>query len=135
MKSTLFILIITLVAAFSGCGVKKDSELRSFIAEIDQVALDIVRAVDEKPDIGVDRAQQILDTRKPQLKAKFDSLKQLRGYELSDEMTKQFSDAVAKNVSAVSGLQVKYAEKSMGNAKFAQKLNQLSDDFNSIFGI
>ena len=55
MNSTLFILIITLIAASSGCGVKKDSEVKSFIAEMDQVAIDIVRAVDEKPETGVDR--------------------------------------------------------------------------------
>lgn len=134
MKNTLFILIIALVAALSGCG-KKDAEVKSFIAEMDQVAIDIVRAVEEKPDTGVDRAQQILDTRKAQLKAKFDTLKQLRGYELSEETTKQFSEAVAKNVSDVSSLQVKYAEKSLESAKFAEKLNKLSDDFNSIFGV
>ena len=135
MKSTLFVLIISLVAALAGCGVKKDAEVNSFIADMDKVAADIVRTVDEKPDSGVDRAQQLLDSKKAELKAKFDTLKDLRGFQLSEETTKKFSDAVAKNVGAVMDLQVKYAEKASEDAKFAQKLNKLSGDFNSIFGV
>lgn len=135
MKSTLFILIVTLAAAFSGCGVKKDADVKSFIADIDQMAIDISRAVEEKPQTGVDRAQQLLDARKPELKAKFESLKDLRGYQLSEGTTKEFADAVARNVEKVGELQIKYAEESSENAKFAQKLTKLSNDFNSIFEV
>lgn len=135
MKSTLFVLIISLVAVLSGCGVKKDAEVNSFISDMDKVAADIVHAVDEKPDTGIDRAQQILDSRKAELKAKFDTLKDLRGFQLSEETTKKFSDAVAKNVGAVTDLQVKYAERASEDAKFGKKLTKLSDDFNSIFGV
>jgi uncharacterized lipoprotein YehR (DUF1307 family) len=135
MKSTLFVLIFTLVAAFAGCGVKKDADVKSFIADIDQMALDISRAVDEKPSTGVDRAQQLLDARKPELKAKFETLKDLRGYQISEDTTKEFSDAVTRNVEKVGNLQIKYAEASAENAKLGQKLTKLADDFNSIFGV
>jgi hypothetical protein len=135
MKSTIFELIITMVAAFAGCGVKKDADVKSFIADIDQMALDISRAVDEKPATGVDRAQQLLDARKPELKAKFETLKDLRGYQISEDTTKEFSDAVARNVEKVGNLQIKYAEESAENAKLGQKLTKLADDFNSIFGV
>jgi hypothetical protein len=134
MKSTLFVLILALTTAFTAC-VKKDAEVRSFIVDVEQVATEIVREVDGKPEAGIDRAQQILDARRPQLKAKFDSLKELRGYQLSDEATKKFAEAIAENVGLVTGLQVKYAEKSIEDEKFANKLNKLSDDFNSIFGV
>ena len=136
MKSALFILAISLVAALSGCGVKRDAEVKSFIAEVDQVAIDIVRAVDEKPAVaGVETAQQMLERRKPQLKAKFETLKDLRGYQVSEETTKKFSEAVSKNVGAVMELQVKYAEQASEDEKFSEKLNKLSDDFNAIFGV
>jgi hypothetical protein len=135
MKSTLFVLIFTFVAAFAGCGVKKDADVKSFIADIDQMALDISRAVDEKPATGVDRAQQLLDARKPELKAKFETLKDLRGYQISEDTTKEFADAVARNVEKVGNLQIKYAEESSENAKLGQKLTKLADDFNSIFGV
>ena len=135
MKSTLFIFIVALAAAFSACGVQRDSEVKSFIADMDQVAIDIERTVNEKPDTGVDRAQQMLDARKPELKKKFESLKELRGYQLSEATTKEFTDAVARNVEKVGDLQIKYAEKSVDDEKFGQKLSKLSDDFNSIFGV
>ena len=136
MKSTLFVLIVTLVATLVGCGgVKRDAEVKSFVADIDQVAIDIARAVEEKPETGVDRAQQLLDAKKPELKAKFESLKDLRGYQISDGTTKEFADAVARNVEKVGDLQIKYAEKSLDNEKFGQKLSKLSEDFNSIFGV
>ena len=135
MKSTLFILIFTLVAALAGCGgIKKDAEVKSFVADIDQVALDIARAVDEKPETGVDRAQKLLDARKPELKAKFENLKDLRGFQVSEATTKEFADAVTRNVEKVGELQIKYAEKSLDDERFGEKLTKLSDDFNSIFG-
>jgi hypothetical protein len=101
---------------------------------MDQVAIDIERAVNEKPETGVDRAQKLLDARKPELKKKFESLKELRGYQLSETTTQEFTDAVARNVEKVGDLQIKYAEKSVDDATFGQKLSKLSDDFNSIFG-
>jgi hypothetical protein len=124
-----------LVAVLSSCGVKRDADVKSFIADIDQTAVDIARAVDERPETGVDRAQQLLDTRKPELKAKFETLKDLRGYQISEATTKEFADAVARNVEKVGELQIKYAEKSVDNEKFGQKLTKLADDFNSIFGV
>ena len=135
MKSTLFVLIISLVAALSGCGVKRDSEVKSFVADIDQMAIDIARAVDEKPKTGVDRAQQLLDARKPELKAKFENLKDLRGYQISEGTTKEFADAVARNTEKVGNLQIKYAEESVDDEKLGQKLTKLAGDFNSIFGV
>ena len=135
MKSTLFILIVGLVAALSACSVKKDAEVKSFIADVDQVAIDITRAVDEKPETGVDVAQQLLDKRKADLKTKYDKLKLLRGYELSDDVSKRFVDSVAKNVETVNGLRLKYAEEAAEDEKLGQKLVKLSNDFNSIFGV
>jgi hypothetical protein len=125
-----------MVAALAGCGgVKRDADVKSFIADIDQMALDISRAVDEKPETGVDRAQQLLEKRKPELKAKFENLKDLRGYQISEGTTKEFSDAVARNVEKVGNLRIKYAEESSENERLAQKLTKLADDFDSIFGV
>jgi hypothetical protein len=135
MKSAILLTIVMLAAAFSACSVNRDAEVKSFVADVDQVAIDIVREVDSKPETGVDRAQQLLDNRKEGLKAKFETFKDLRGYQLSGDLTKRFTEAVTENVSKVTSLQVKYADKSAEDAKFAQKLNKLSDDFNSIFGV
>ena len=137
MRNSLFILMIAIVLAFSAaCGLSKDAEVNSFVAEMDKLTADIVRAVEEKPSVqGAERAQRLLDERKAALKAGFDNLKDVRGFQLSDEVKKKFTDAVAKDVEAVNSLQIKYAGKALTDENFGQKLSQLSADFNSIFGV
>lgn len=135
MRNTLFILLITIAAAFSACSLNKDAEVNSFISEMDKLTNEIVKTVDEKPTTGVDRAQQLLDARKSELKASFDKLKDVRGFQLSEEMKKKFTDAVTKNVTAVNTLQIKYAGESVTNEGFGEKLRRLSTDYNSIFGV
>ncbi|HLM01036.1 MAG TPA: hypothetical protein VK400_08255 [Pyrinomonadaceae bacterium] len=137
MRNSLFILLIALVMTFSAaCGLNRDAEVNSFVAEMDKLTAEIVSAVDEKPGTpGVERAQKLLDARKTELKANFEKLKDVRGFQLSRETTKKFTDAVAGNVESVNSLQIKYVDKTSADENFRQKLNKLSSDFNSIFGI
>lgn len=135
MRNTLFILLITFAAVFSGCSMNKDAEVNSFVTDMDKLTGEIVKAVDEKPATGVDRAQQLLDARKTEMKANFEKLKDVRGFQLSEEMKKKFTDAITKNVEAVNTLQIKYVEESIEDQSFGQKLKKLSTDYNSIFGV
>jgi hypothetical protein len=113
----------------------KDAEVNSFVTDMDKLTGEIVKAVEEKPATGVDRAQQLLDARKTEMKANFEKLKDVRGFQLSEEMKKKFTDAIAKNVEAVNTLQIKYVEESIEDQSFGQKLKKLSTDYNSIFGV
>jgi hypothetical protein len=135
MKKSLFGLVVLIALAFSACGINKDAEVGAFVTEMDKLAADIVRAVDEKPSAGVDDAQKMLDARKSELKAKFEKIKDVRGYQLSKEMSKKLTDSVTKNVETVGGLQIKYVEKAAADKSFSDKLKKLSDDFNSIYGV
>jgi hypothetical protein len=135
MRNTLFVLMIACAAVFSGCSMNKDAEINSFITDMDKLTGEIVKAVDEKPSTGVDRAQQLLDARKSEMKASFEKLKDVRGFQLSEEMKKKFTDSVAKNVEAVNTLQIKYVEESIEDKNFGEKLKKLSTDYNSIFGV
>jgi hypothetical protein len=120
---------------FSGCGLNKDAEVNSFVAEMDKLTVEIVRAVDEKPETGVDHALRLLDARKSEMKARFEKLENVRGFQLSQETKKKFTEAIAKDVESVGSLQIKYAEQSIADESFGQKLNKLSADFNSIFAL
>lgn len=136
MKYALITLSIAIIMTFAGCSsMNRDAEASTFITEIDSVTAEIVRAIDEKPTTGIDRAQQILSERKSKLKASYDKLKDLKGYELSKTTTDKVVESVAKNVESISNLQIKYAEESVENRKFGEKLTKLSADFNSIFGV
>jgi hypothetical protein len=135
MKKSLFGLAVLIALASSACGVKKDAEVGAFVTETDKLAAEIVRAVDEKPSSGVDDAQRLLDSRKAALKANFEKLKDVRGFQLSKEMSKKLTDSVTKNVESVGGLQIKYVEKAAADKNFAEKLKKLASDFNSIYGV
>lgn len=135
MRNTLFILLMTLVAAFSACSMNKDAEVNSFIIDMDKLTNEIVKAVEEQPTLGIDKAQQLLETKKTGMKASFEQLKDVRGFQLSDEMKKKFTDAITRNVEAINTLQIKYVEESVADKSFGQKLQKLSADFNSIFGV
>jgi hypothetical protein len=138
MRNSLFILIIAIVTAFSGaCGMlSKDAEINSFVVELDKLSAEIVRTVDEKPTAqGVDQAQQLLDARKTELKASFEKLKDARGFQVSEEAKKKFTDAITKDVSEVNSLQIKHAGKTVTDKSFGEKLSNLSADFNSILGV
>lgn len=136
MKTTILGILILTVLAFAGCGVNKDAEVTAFIADLDKVSNEIVAKVQQNPSaVGVDQAQVVLDKQKADLKARYDKLKGLRGYELSDAVMKKFTDSVSKNIEWVGNLQIQYAEKTVGDEAFGKKMNKLYTDFNSIFGV
>ena len=135
MKNIIFIFAILMVAAFSGCSMNRDAEVKAFVAEVDQLTTEIVRTIDARPAAGVDEAQKLLEARKDKLKTDFEKLKKLRGYELSREMTDQFTEALTKNIATIATLQIKYAEKSATDIHFGKKLDKLSADFNAIFEV
>jgi hypothetical protein len=136
MKRNL-IIIIAIVVAFSGaCSINKDAEINSFITELNGLSTEIVRTVNETPTTpGVEQAQQLLDARKEKLKTSFEKLKDVRGFQVSDEMKKKMNDSVTKSVAEVNRLQIKYVSQTVTDKSFGQKLSKLSADFNSILGV
>ena len=137
MKRNLMVMIAIVMAfSASACGIRKDAEVNSFVAELDKLGADIVRTVDEKPTAaGLDQAQQLLEERKNELKASFEKLKSVRGFQITEETKKKLADSVTKNVAAVNGLRFKHAGKTVSDKEFGQKLSRLSADFNSILGV
>lgn len=129
--------ILIYLAFAAACGaINKDADVNSFVAEVDRLSAEIVQTVDAEPTVsGVGKAQKLLDARKNDLKQNYDKLKELRGFQLSQDTAKKFADAIAKDISSVGSLQIKYAEKTFDDASFGKKLSELSSDFNSIFGV
>lgn len=136
MKTTILGILLLTVLAFAGCGSNKDAEVNIFVADVDKLAGQIVTKVNADPTAsGIDEAQKILDKQKSDLKARYDKLKELRGYELSEAVMKKFTDSVAKNIETIGGLQIQHAEQTVGDEAFGKKMNKLYTDFNSIFGV
>lgn len=134
MKKSLLGLLVLVVMGLAACSsLNKDAEVNAFVSDMDKLAADIVRTVDENPS-DIDKAQQILDSRKGDLKTQFDKLKNIREGQLSTETSKRLIDSVEKNTESVGSLQIKYADKSVDDSKFGEKLRKLSEDYNSIYG-
>ncbi|HEX8250638.1 MAG TPA: hypothetical protein VF599_20865 [Pyrinomonadaceae bacterium] len=131
MKTTILGILLLMVLAFAGCGSNKDTEVNAFVADTDKLAGQIVTKVNANPTAnGIDEAQKILDKQKSDLKARYDKLKELRGYELSEAVMKKFTDSVAKNIETIGGLQIQHAEQTVGDEAFGKKMNKLYTDFN-----
>ena len=137
MKTTILGILILTVLAFSACGgVNKDAEVTAFVTDVDKVTSEITTKVNTNPSAaGVDEAQKILDAKKADLKARYDKLKELRGYELSEPVMKKLTDSISKNMESVANLQIQNVEKTVEDEAFGKKMNKLYTDYNAIFGV
>lgn len=136
MKSTILGLLILTVLAFAGCSANKDAEVKTFVTEVDKITNEITTKINSNPTAaGVEEAQKVLDGKKSDLKSRYDKLKELRGFELSEPVMKSFTDSISKNMESIADLQIKNAEKTVTDEAFGKKLNKLYTDYNAIFGV
>jgi hypothetical protein len=137
MKKLMLGLMVLVSLMIIGCkSISKDAEVNAFIADSDKIASEIVRKVKANPTAsGIDEAQRLLDAQKAGLKAKYDVLKQVRGYEVSEEIMKKFTDSTFKNIETVNGLKLDFVEKTLGDKTFGEKIDKLVNDFNAIYEV
>jgi hypothetical protein len=138
MKTTTFgILILTILAFAAACGgANNDAEVSAFVADMDKVTGDITAKVKANPSVaGIEEAQKILDGKKSDLKARYDKLKELRNFEVSEAVMKKFTDSISRNMESVADLQIENADKTVSDEAFGKKINKLYTDYNGIFGV
>ena len=128
---------IFVVACVVVAGCKKDSEIESITAELHSFSQELTKKVQSAPNplIGVDEAQKLMDSRKADLQAKMQSLKGVRGYQVSKETQQKMTDTLTKDAMNVAGLQMKYLSVSMKDPVFKGKLDKLIRDYTEIFKI
>ena len=126
------LLVIALTTLLFGCS--KDAEVTAFATELDTTSAEIVKKVEggKDPSAGVDDAQKYLDGKKADLKSKYKELENVRGFQVKEETMKKLTDAVTNSIMKVSGLQIKYMEKTMSDKAFKAKLEKLVKDYESI---
>jgi hypothetical protein len=77
----------------------------------------------------------MLDGKKAELKVKYETLKNTRGSEVSEETMKKFTDSVFKNIESVNGLKLDFVDKTLTDKDFGEKINKLVTDFNALYGV
>src|ERR1044072_4038275 len=112
-KKSVSLLLILSVMALVGC--KKDAEINAVLADFESFTKDLVKKVDANPTAaGVDDAQKFLDSKKAEMKEKWDSIKVARGFQVSKETQQKMEESLKNNFMSVMGLQSKYIGKTMG---------------------
>jgi Tfp pilus assembly protein PilP len=124
------LLIVLACLAIVGCG-KKDSQINDFVTEINTFTDELVKKVESasSPSVGVDEAQKYMDSRKADLRAKFDSVKNIGENQVSEETKKKMQDSFYQDGVKVGQLTAKYGQ----DAEVRTKLKKLTDDFLALF--
>lgn len=129
---TLCSLALLSVLLLAGC--KKDSEITSTMADIHTTTDEIVNKVDASPNVaGVDEAQKLFDSRKPDLKAKWDGIKGARSFQVSEEVKKKMAASYMQDFTAIKSLEIKHMSVSLQDEAFKSKLEKLVKDWEDTF--
>ncbi len=110
-------------------GCKKDDQIKSVIKDLDAFTTELVQKIETG---GVDEGQKFMDSKKAEIKAKMDSIKDIRDFQVSDETKKFMTDSLTKDVTAVMTLQIKYVSKSVADPTFKSKLEKLISDYREL---
>ena len=131
-KLAALIAVCALAATLAGC--KKDAQIESVLADLHTFSQEIVKRVEGAPDpsAGVDDAQKYFDSRKAEMSEKLQSIKGVRGFQVSQETQKKMTEQLTEDVMSVSKLQIKYISQSMRDPAFKAKLTKLINDYQGL---
>ena len=130
-----FTILALLLACLTLSGCKKDAQINTVVAELDSFTNDLVKKVESAPNpsAGVDDAQKYFDSKKADLTAKIATLKDIRGYQVSEDTKKKMTASMVDDAKRVAGLQIKYLATSMRDPAFKAKLEKLTRDYQNLF--
>jgi hypothetical protein len=129
-----FAIGLVALCCLSLVGCSKDAEINSFLYEWDAVTNEIVQKIDADPSsAGVADAQKTWDEKKADLKAKWDKIKDARGFQVSKDTQKKMEESAQKNVSALTAVMSKNVVKMARDKDAADKFRNLMEDYGNTF--
>ncbi len=112
----------------------KDSEINSTMDAIHTVTDEIVNKVNASPNVeGVNDAQKYWDSKKADLKSKWDGIKDARGFQVSEATKKKMTDSFTKDYTAIKTLELKHMSVTMQDEEFKNKLEKLVKEWEDTF--
>lgn len=129
-KTVSLLLVLACLALATACG-KKDADINAFVTEINTFTDELVKKVESAPTPaqGVDDAQKHLDSRKADLKAKFDSVKNIG----ENQVSKETRDKLQKDLTADGTKMGQLIQKYGSDPAVNTKLKKLTQDFLDLF--
>jgi hypothetical protein len=134
MYKRLVTLLLLGVVCLSFAACKKDDEINSTMADIHTATDEIVSKINASPTAaGVDEAQKYWDSKKADLKKKWDGIKDARGFQVSEDTKKKMADSYIKDRNALTDLEMKHMDVSIRDAAFKSKLDNLVKEWEDTF--
>lgn len=132
-KKLLSLLVLGVVClSFAGC--KKDDEINSAMADIHTTTEEIVKIINMTPTAaGVDDAQKYWDSKKADLKKKWDGIKGARGFQVSEDTKKKMGESYVKDSMSIKSLEIKHMGVSIRDTAFKSKLEKLVKEWEDTF--
>ena len=129
-RKTVSVVLVLACLAIAACG-KKDDQINTFVKEINTFTDELVKKVESAPtpEAGVDDAQKYMDSRKTELRDKFNAVKGIGENQVSEETKKNMKDSFYQDGVKVGQLTAKYGS----DAAVKTKLQKLTQDFLSLF--
>lgn len=129
-RKSISLLLVLACLAIVACG-KKDDQINSFVTEINTFTDELVKKVESAPSPaeGVNEAQKYMDSRKADLREKFNSVKNIGENQVSEETKKKMQDSFYQDGVKVGQLTAKYGS----DPDVRTKLQKLTQDFLELF--
>lgn len=128
MKKITVLLLAVFCIAAAGCS--KDEEINAFLTEWETVT----NEMSAKMETGdVDAARAAFDAKKDSLKTSWDSVKNARGFQVSDETKKKMESDAKKNMSTLTSAAMKGAYKVGGDKQKSDDMKKLVEDYGAVF--
>jgi hypothetical protein len=131
---TLFLhtLLVAIVLAFGAC--KKDDFANETIGELSALADQIVKEVDGAEDkrAGVAAAQQLLDARKDELSSKMKEIRELRRFQVSEDVVANINAVRDEAATKVKKLELSLIAHVYRDAELDEALHKLITDFDEL---
>lgn len=130
-----FPLIGLLLLSFALAGCKRDADVNRMLVTIDSFTTEIVGRIESaaNPSAGVDDAQKFLDSKKADMRSRMDTLKRVRGYQVSDETKQKLASGLVDDASKVGNLRIKYVSESLNDPALKEKLDKLVKEYQGLF--
>ena len=126
--------LVLAVMATATASCKKDDEVNSILATVDSFTTEILRRIDvaANPPAGVDDAQKYFDSRRAEIAATMNTLKNLSGNQVSHETKQKMKASLVDDASRVGNLQIRYVSYSLNDPAFKAKLDKLVNDYQTL---
>ena len=126
--------LVTAALAVSAAGCSRDAEVLAFAKDFEDFSGQIVKKVKTAPNpaAGVEAAQAYLDQNRDRLRRQLQSVKTVRGFQVSEENRKKMEASMMNGASAVAGLEMEYVARMAADEAFRARLEKLVGDYRNL---